>query len=145
MFARTHGPGFVVRTPSGKLTPHQYIEAVREPEIEVKRATVERVGTDRIVQETQTFKGTAAAMRAMVVQDTLIVLFSGATNYKYRLLDYYHLPSGRYIHSRKLRAPAVSVATGPNGWFYVAEILDDFSGFFAQRPSMTPPPRSTRK
>jgi hypothetical protein len=142
VFARTHGPGFVIRQPNGVLTTHQYIEPTPEPRIEVKRQTVERSGDQSIVQETQVFNGVGSAMKAMIVRDTLIVQFSGSTAFKYRMLDYYHLPSGRYIHSRKLRAPAVAVTAGANGAFYLSEMLEEYSGIVAIRPSRTPPPKT---
>ena len=125
-------------SPDGRQTNHKYIEIVPEPEVAVKRATVDRSGKSSIVQQVQSTNAVSSALRAMVARDTLIVLFGGATDYRYRLLDYYHLPSGRYIHSRKLRAPAVAIAAS-NGGFIVAEILDDYAGFFALKPSRTRP------
>ena len=141
VFARTHGPGFVIRRSTGSLTNHQYVEATPEPRIEVKRQNVESSGGQSVVKEIQTFHGVASAMKAMLVHDTLIVQFAGDTQLKYRVLDYYHLPSGRYIHSRKLRAPVVSITAGPNGWFYATEMLEEYSGLTALRPAFTPPPK----
>src|SRR5690606_23909950 len=85
VFARTHGTNFVVVERNGSQKLHRYVEAIPEPKVVVKRKTVERTGNSSVVQETQLTESTAAAMRAIVVQDTLIVLFAGATNFKYRL------------------------------------------------------------
>ena len=138
VFARRYGNDFVLMTASGAQSNHKYIENVPEPQVVVQRTTLERSGNSSVVQQTERTNAVSSALRAMVVRDTLIVLFAGATNDKYRLLDYYHLPSGQYVYSRRLRAPAVAIASS-NGVFFVSEIMEEYAGFFALKPSYTKP------
>jgi hypothetical protein len=140
VFARVFGPDFVILNPTGRQTQHRYIEAIPEPVIEVKRRTVEKSGGSSVVQETQSVKGNSSAMKSVVVGDTLIIQFAGLTSHKYRLLDYYLLPSGQYLHSRRLFAPVTGFTAAPDGSIIVTQIGELNSGISALRPSRTAPP-----
>ena len=85
---------------------------------------------------------TPHATRGLIVRgDTAIVNAGNAKESEGRVLDYYLLETGRYIHSRMLPTSFAALAISEDGTFFGAVIGPHAQGIIALRPANTPAPR----
>jgi len=125
----------------GAVTAHRYIEPGDAPVVRVSTTVLEKDGRDEIRRATQTTNAIPIARGALHRGDTLIVLGGTSRGEAGRVLDYYVLPSGRYVYSRRLPLSYTSLTVAPDGMFYGTFIGPDWSMVTAFEPSRRAPPR----
>jgi len=147
---RLFGAGWYLVAPNGALTLFPYVEGSPLPKVTTTILKKERVGSKTVYETQSNTNDVPAVADAMVVGDTLIVRARSSGKNLLRMLDYYELPSGRYIHSRRLPSIATSLAAAPAGVFYATVFGgDENSSLFAFKTSATPikrsPPSAVKK
>lgn len=140
VMARAFGNQWAVVPSSGPIRAFPYVEPMPAPRVTVAEQKIGDKDGKSVIQGLQKTESSAMALDAMIYGDTLIVRFAGNTAARIRLLDYYHIPTGRYLYSRKLQSPFVAMTIGPDGTFYGAHIRSEDAGVIAFRPSATRPP-----
>jgi hypothetical protein len=126
----------------GSVTTHTYVEPGDAPVITVSTTVLEKDGRDEIRRATQTTNTSPIASAALHRGDTLIVIAGKSKRDAGRVLDYYVLPSGRYVYSRRLPMSYTSLTVAPNGVFFGTVIGPDWSAVTAFEPSRTAPARN---
>lgn len=137
VMARAFGSQWAVVPSVGRIRAHPFIEPGRAPRVATAKRDLGQVDDAPVTERLEKTESTTMAQNAMVYGDTLIVRFGGNTAARIRLLDYYHIPTGRYLYSRKLQSPFVTMTIGPDGTFYGAHIRNEDAGVIAFRPSAT--------
>ena len=139
---REFGSQFALLHPSGSLRTFKYIEQLPEPNVESSSKVLEKSASGTVRQYSHSTTSKQSGINAMIRGDTLIVRFGGESARRLRLLDYYSMIDGRYLHSRVLPGGFVSITIAPDGMFYGTEIGAEHSGLVALRPSKVPSPPS---
>lgn len=129
----------------GSVTTHTYVEPGDAPVITVSTTVLEKNGRDEIRRATQTTNTSPVASAALHRGDTLIVIAGKSKRDAGRVLDYYVLPSGKYVYSRRLPMSYTSLTVAPNGVFFGTVIGPDWSMVTAFEPSRTAPPRKRER
>ncbi len=125
----------------GTVTPHAYVVPGENPVVQVTSKVLEKRGRDEVQRQTQTTTATPIASGTMHRGDTLIVISGSGRTDAGRILDYYALPSGRYVYSRRLPMSFTSLTIAPNGTFYGTVIGPDWSAITALLPTRSAPSR----
>jgi hypothetical protein len=142
---REFGGQFALLSPQGVLKSYPYIEQLPEPEVVSSSKVLEKNESGTIRQQTNSTASRQSGMRAMIRADTLIVQFGGESRQRLRLLDYYSLLDGRYIHTRVLPGGFVALTIAADGTFIGTEIGGDSSGLLAMRPSRAAPKKAAAR
>ncbi len=137
--ARRYGSEWLVIPRSGAMAKRPYVATHPEATITVKTSAKRRVGNEGTFVRTEFTSADAAVSNAMVVGDTAIVRGGPAERDGYRVLDYYLLPTGRYVYSRRLPAVFIATAAGPGGTFYGTTIGEESGALIAFRTSRERP------
>jgi hypothetical protein len=133
------GSSWYVVAPSAAPIPHPYIEPGTDPSIEPTVKTLEKDWRSEIRTVTEISNIPPIARGALTIGDTLIVQAGATKRSPYLLLDYYHVPTGQYVYSRRLFAVFSALTMGADGAFYGALIGDENSAVVAFRPSIRRP------
>jgi hypothetical protein len=136
---REFGGQFALVSPTGSMKTFSYVEQLPEPKVVSSSQVLEKNESGTIRQQTNSTTSRQSGLRGMIRRDTLIVQFGGESTQRLRLLDYYSLLDGRYIHSRVLPGGFVALTIAPDGTFLGTEIGGDNSGLLAMRPSRVAP------
>lgn len=139
IIARRYGSEWLLVPRAGAFVRLPYVSKHPEATITVKNGPKRRVGNEGSFVRTELLSSDAAVSAAMLRGDTLILRGGPAERDGYRLLDYYLLPSGRYIHSRRLPAIFIATAVGSDGTFYATSIGEESGAVMALRPVLTKP------
>ena len=139
VLARRFGSEWLLITPTGATTKRPYVSAHPEATIVVKNTAKQRIGNEGSFTRTQFNSVDAAVSNLMLRGDTAIMRGGPAERGGYQLLDYYSLPTGRYIHSRRLPTIFITTAIGADGAFYGTNIGEESGALVAFRPSATRP------
>jgi hypothetical protein len=125
------GPGFLVFDGArlGPLRP--YVEAIGFPEVERKKG--DGAGGERLLYG----KGAASAIATR--GDTLLVLFGGKSSRASRVLDFYDLEDGAYLHSLELPLVARAFANTGDTYLFLG-MKGGFPVLLAARPWPGAPP-----
>lgn len=121
-------------TKSGTIVAHSYIELMPEP---VVKSAATQLGKDSRGSTTQVVSTTSTAPSAggvTTVGDTVIVRFMGNTEYATFLLDYYHMPDGKYLFSTLLPPGVMALTASAEGVYYATMITETMSGVLAMKP-----------
>ncbi len=116
------------------ITMHNYIETVAEP---VVKKTARELSGDSKEKTTQVVSTTSTAPSAggvATVGDTAIVRFIGNTGYATFLLDYYHMPDGKYLFSTLLPPGVIALTASGEGIYYATMITETMAGVLAMKP-----------
>jgi len=112
--------------------------ALREPgpqaDVKVAERTLDRSLTKVTVQSFQTSNTAHASRGALIRGDTAIVWAADTKKSPMKLLDYYDLRTGAYLHSRKLPFRFVALTIGADGTFYGTLIDATAQSVIAMRP-----------
>lgn len=135
------GSTWYVVDASGKLSPHKYIEPGADAFVSVSTKTLEKGMRTEVRRQTQTSTASPIARGAMYIGDTVIVHAGATKRFPYHLLDYYLLPEGQYVYSRRLPVAFVALTIGPDGTFYGTRIGDETSWVMGFRPTLSAPRR----
>jgi hypothetical protein len=122
----------------GTLRAHRYVDAGADADITVSTKVLESQGRDEVRKETQVSKVVPVANGAVGRGDTVIVSVDPTPRRPYPVLDYYLLPQGRYLYSRKLPTFFAALAMGPDGTLFGTTIGTEYSQVIAFKPSRTP-------
>ncbi|MCC6244426.1 MAG: hypothetical protein IT353_16405 [Gemmatimonadaceae bacterium] len=111
-----------------------------EPTIKAKDKVLARDGRDKTISRVEMVSESPVSHVAMVRGDTLIIKATPTKPPLVDVFDYYLLPSGRYVHSRRAFGGGSSMDVGSNGVFYATIITRNDSRLVAMKPSRTPTP-----
>ncbi len=126
-------------SPTGVVRTYPLIEPGAEAVVQTSSRVLERQRRDEMRQVTQRIESAPITSGAMSRGDTVIIVAAKTARDAYRLLDYYAVPSGQYLYSRRLPASFVGLAVDGSGTFFGTQIGSEFSVLSAIRPSATPP------
>ena len=148
--ARRYGSEWFVVSPAGDVRRYVYVVRARAPRVDMKEKVTGTVKISPTIEEDtnerfQKIETDVSIYDAMVRADTLIVRASGPGTDEMRLLDYYHIPSGRYLHSRRLPGLTNGVTIGADGQFLAIIMGDETSALYALRTSNQPALKSKLK
>jgi hypothetical protein len=103
--ALTYGRGFAAFVGDGFARPARYVEYFDVPSVvhEVRRAR------DSVITTTQVAAHRVAATDVAADDSLLAVSFEGETGDRAHVVDYYALPDGRYVESRRLARRALAM------------------------------------
>lgn len=121
--------------PGGMPVPHPYVEAGVSSLPRAESKTLEKDWRSETRTVTEISNIPPIARGALTIGDTLIVQAGATKRFPFLLLDYYHLPSGRYVYSRRMFASFSALTIGPDGWFYGALIGDENAAVLAFTPA----------
>ena len=107
--------------------------------MKVDSKLVEGTRKNGILQVVEKSNVDPIARSAHQIGDTLIVAAGATKRDPLRLLDYYLISTGRYLHSRRLPSVLTALSVGTDGTFYAASIDAEVSWVVAFTPSRTPP------
>jgi hypothetical protein len=106
--ALAYGRGFATYVDSSFRAPSRYVEYFEVPAVNV---TVRRA-LDSTITTSQIDTHRIAAMDASADDSVLAVLFEGETDLRAHVVDFYHLPDGAYLASRRLARRPLAYALG---------------------------------
>lgn len=109
-----------------------------EPTIKAKDKVLAREGRDKTISRVEMVSESPVSHVAMVRGDTLIIKATPTKPPLVDIFDYYLLPSGRYVHSRRAFGGGSSMDVGSNGVFYATIITRNDSRLVAMKPSRSP-------
>lgn len=136
-----YGSEWLVVPRSGASAVHRYVRAHRGAEVRTSEQVLERSIGGKRVEQTQLVDGEPAIVEAFAVGDTVIVRDGGDRAAGYRILDYYLLPSGRYLHSRRIPPGFTRLAAAGGGTFVGAHLGEELSSLVALSATAAPPPK----
>lgn len=139
VLARRFGSEWLVVGATGTLARRPYVSRHPEATVDVKTGAKKRIGNEGTFTRTEFTSNDAGASGVMTVGDTMIVRGGPAEPDGYRLLDYHLLPSGRYLHSRRLPSVFIATAVGADGTFYGTTIGEESGALIAFRPTAVKP------
>lgn len=119
---------------SGHMPVYEYIEPGPEPAIQEKTRVLERNLTNVIVAREEISSTNGIAKDALVRGDTVIVQGATTRDARYRMLDYYDIKTGKYLHSRKLPFILIGLTIDQHGTFYGTVIAENIQALVALRP-----------
>ena len=106
--ALTYGRGFAAFVGDSFAAPARYVEYFDVPSVV---RDVRRTG-DSVITTTQVAAHRVAATDVSVDDSLLAVSFEGETDDRAHVVDYYALPAGRYVESRRLGRRPLALTTG---------------------------------
>jgi len=139
MFARRFGSEWLLVRSDGKLARLPYVSQHPEATVAVKTGPKKRIGDEATFTRTEFTSNDAAVSSVMLLGDTMIVRGGPAERDGYRILDYYLLPSGRYVHSRRLPSVFIATAVAPGGAFFGTTINEESGALVAFRATANKP------
>ncbi len=148
--ARRYGSEWFVVSPTGDIRRYPYVVRSRAPRVDTKEKVTGTVNVSpKLRQEVRErlhkIETDPSIYDAMVRADTLIVRTDGPGRDDLMLLDYYHIPTGRYLRSRRLPGLTNAVTIGADGQFLAIIIGDESSALYALRTSNQPASKSKPK
>lgn len=117
---------------------HAYREPGADPIMKQSERVLDRSFSKIVVEQLETTDASPIASAIMVRRDTAIVYAAVTRTFSQRTLDYYHLPSGRYLYSRKLPFIVNALTIGDDGTFYGTLIGEKEQALIAMRPERLP-------
>ena len=142
VLARRFGSEWLVVGSSGTLARRSYVSRHPEAVVDVKTGPKKRIGREGTFTRTEFTSNDAGTSGVMTIGDTAIVRGGPAERDGYRVLDYHLLPSGRYLHSRRLPTVFIATAVGADGTFFGTTIGEESGALIAFRATaVKPPPR----
>ncbi len=117
---------------------HAYREPGADPIMKQSERVLERSFSKIVVEQLETTDASPIASAIMVRRDTAIVYAAVTRTFSQRTLDYYHLPSGRYLYSRKLPFIVNALTIGDDGIFYGTLVGEKEQALIAMRPERLP-------
>lgn len=132
-----HWASLAAATPS---TPrvHAYREPGADPVMKTSERVLDRSFSKIVVEQLETTDADPIAHAITVRRDTAIVYAWKTRAFPQRTLDYYHLPSGRYLYSRKLPFIVNALTIGDDGTFYGTVLGEKEQALIAMRPERLP-------
>ncbi len=137
VLARRFGSEWLVVGAAGTLVRRPYVSRHPEARVDVRTGARKRFGNEGTFTRTEYTSSDAGTSGVMTIGDTMIVRGGPAEPDGYRLLDYHLLPSGRYLHSRRLPSVFIATAVGTDGTFYGTTIGEESGALVAFRPTTT--------
>ena len=126
------------------VTPFPRIDPGPEPTLkQADNKLLAREGKNITIARTEKVVESPVARGAMVRGDTLIVRAVATTPPHEEFYDYYHVPSGRYVHSRRPYDRGAAWAIGADGVFYATLITGSEARVWALTPTNTPPAKGS--
>lgn len=139
-FAPLHGAEWVHQPASSDVTPkvHAFVEPGDDPIFETTERILAKDGSKVDVELTQISNSPVVAQGVQAIHDTVVINAWTTKQFPRRILDYHHLPSGRYLYSRVLPFVVNGFAIAPDGTFIVSHIGDTDQIVMAMRPVARP-------
>lgn len=125
----------------GPIARHPLVTAGPPPAVKTTVVSRTRTGPRSFrIRERQESTAPVVSGGITMLGDTVAIVAAEATGYARRVLDLYHLPTGRYVGSRVVPFVATGVALAPQGRHLMTYILDERVGVALLQH--TPPPRA---
>jgi hypothetical protein len=109
-----------------------------EPVFEVSERVLGQANGKVAVELIQRTDAPVVAQGVQAIHDTVVINAWTTKQFPRRILDYHHLPSGRYLYSRVLPFVVNGFAIAPDGTFIVSHIGDTDQIVMAMRPVARP-------
>lgn len=139
-FAPLYGSEWVYQ-PADSSTPptvHSFVEPGDEPVLETSERILAKDGKHVDIELAQRVNAPVVAQGVQAIHDTVVINAWTTKQFPRRILDYHHLPSGRYLYSRVLPFAVNGFAIAPDGTFIVSHIGETDQIVMAMRPVARP-------
>jgi len=134
------GGEWAVIPDAGPIRTHALVTPGKPPAVKTTVISREVTGLNSLrIRERQESKVPAVSAGVAMLGDTAFILAAEVTGYYRRVVDVYHLPTGRYVESRILPFLASGLAVGPQGRHVVSYLRDEQVGI-AMLKRVPPPP-----
>jgi hypothetical protein len=139
-FAPLYGSEWVHQPANSDAPPtvHAFVEPGEDPVFETTERLLAKDGSKVDVELTQRTVAPVVAQGVQAIHDTVVINAWTTKQCPRRILDYHHLPSGRYLYSRVLPFVVNGFAIAPDGTFIVSHIGDTDQIVMAMRPVARP-------
>lgn len=124
--------------PDQSPSVHPFHEPGVEPVFEASERVLERISGKVAVEIIQRTDASVVAQGVQAIHDTVVINAWTTRQFPRRILDYHHLPSGRYLYSRVLPFSVNGFAIAPDGTFIVSHIGETDQIVMAMRPTTRP-------